>query len=78
MLGAHELLVDGMVEEFKQRAVKVGHIQQSTRFALQAELRPGQDFSELLQGALPAGQGDKAVGQLRHERLALVHRTRDT
>jgi hypothetical protein len=39
------------------------------------ELCPRPDLKQLLEGSDPAWQGHEAVGQLGHERLALVHRT---
>jgi hypothetical protein len=41
---------------------------------VEAELGPGEDLEELLEGAQPAGQGDETVGQLGHAGLAGVHR----
>ena len=42
-----------------------------------AELAPGQHLEDLFHGAEAAGQGDEAIGQIEHARLALMHRTDD-
>ncbi len=41
------------------------------------ELRPRVDLEQLLERPHPAGQRDEAVGELGHQRLALVHRVDD-
>jgi hypothetical protein len=41
---------------------------------VESELRPGVDLEQLLEGPDPAGQRDEGLRQLRHQRLALVHR----
>ena len=41
---------------------------------MEAELRPGPHLEDLLEGADAAGQGNKAVSEFGHQRLARVHR----
>ena len=38
------------------------------------QLSPGEGLDQLLHGAEAARQGNKRVGQVRHQRFALVHR----
>ena len=68
-----EALGHGVVEQRHERVVVAGHVQDADRLAVDAELAPGHDLEELLEGAHAAGEGDEAVGQLGHERLAGVH-----
>ncbi len=42
-----------------------------------AELAPGHDLEELVEGAVSAGKSEEAVRGVRHARLALVHRVDD-
>ena len=72
-----ELLGARMLEEREQVIVEAGHVQQPARLDVQPKLRPRHRLAELLERAEAAGQGDEAVGQRRHERLALVHRLDD-
>ena len=68
-----ELLLDSVIEEFPQRIVIAFDVQQSARFVVQAELRPGPDFEDFFQGADAAGQGNESVGKLRHQHFSGVH-----
>jgi len=40
---------------------------------VESELQPGEGFKQLFHRANSAGQGHKAVGQLRHSLLSFVH-----
>ena len=51
-----------------------GHVQKATRLLVKTELGPGEHLEELLQGPHSSRQGDEAVGDVRHQRFALVHR----
>jgi sec-independent protein translocase protein TatA len=42
---------------------------------VEAELGPGGDLRELLEGAESTGEGDKGIGEIEHEALAVVHRS---
>ena len=77
MLVAHEALLDGGGEEAFDAVVVALHVQQRARLSVQAELGPGVDLEQLLERAEPAGKSDEGVRQLRHQRLALVHRAHD-
>jgi hypothetical protein len=44
---------------------------------VQAELRPGVHLEQLVERSQPAGQRDEGVGEIGHQRLALVHRVDD-
>ena len=72
-LRAQEALLHGVVEEGDERLVVARDVQQPQRLGVDAELRPGVDLEELLERADAAGQRDEGVGELGHERLALVH-----
>ena len=72
-LRAQEALLHGVVEEGDERLVVAGHVDQPERLGVDAELRPGVDLEELLERADAARQRDEGVGELGHERLALVH-----
>jgi two-component system alkaline phosphatase synthesis response regulator PhoP len=67
----------GLVDEGGERRIEAAHVQQSARFAMQSELRPRHHLEELLKRADAARHGDEAVGELRHHRLARVHRIYD-
>ena len=59
------------------RVVEALHVQQAARLLVDAELGPGDRLEELLVGAKAAGHGHERVGEVRHHRLALVHRAHD-
>jgi hypothetical protein len=44
---------------------------------MQAQLRPRHHLKEFLEGADAAGHRDERIGELRHHRLARVHRVDD-
>src|SRR6266571_4248634 len=73
MTRRHELLARGMIEHRQQMIVVAVDIENATRLAVQAELRPGQRLAELLEGTEAAGHSDEAIGQIRHHLLALMH-----
>ena len=64
---------NGVFHEDLEGIEKPADVQHTDRLAVDAQLRPGNDFEEFLQGAEASRQGDEGVGQRRHERLALVH-----
>ena len=70
---AHEAFVYGVVEKLDQLVVVAGGVEQGAGFLVVAELAPGPDLEQLFKGADAAGQGDKAVRQVGHHGLALVH-----
>jgi hypothetical protein len=74
VLGLHEAFGDAALHHLDQRLVIGLHIEQADGLAVEAELGPGEDLEELLEGAQPARQGDETVGQLGHAGLAGVHR----
>ena len=43
------------------------------RLGVKPQLIPGRNLQGLIEGAIPAGEGDKSVGLVKHHRLALVH-----
>ena len=48
-------------------------VREDHRLGMQAELRPGDDFHQFVEGAHAARQADEGIGHVGHERLALVH-----
>ena len=66
-----------MVEEAHEAVEVAAHVEEPERLGVQAELVPGVDLEQLLERPHPARQRDERVGQLRHHRLALVHRVDD-
>ncbi len=55
------------------RSKKPSTSKQPDRFGVQAELRPGGDLRQLLKRSEATGKGGEAVGEVGHQRLALVH-----
>jgi hypothetical protein len=74
MYALHEPTLDHLIEKRDQAVVEAPHVQERTRFRMVPELCPRPNLKQLLEGSDPAWQRDEAVGQLGHERLALVHR----
>src|SRR6516225_5781993 len=54
-----------------------GDCEQPTRLGLNAELGPGKYLAKFFESAESAGQGHEAVGEVGHQRLALMHRLHD-
>ena len=65
------------VEPAQQVVPVAAHVEQPDRLRVQAELGPRHDLGQLLERAEAAGQRDERVGQLGHDRLALVERGDD-
>lgn len=73
VFGSHEALGYGSVELGQKRVKEPLGVEQPARFMVEAELSPGDDFTEFVQGAETTRQGDEGVTQIRHEGLAFVH-----
>ena len=73
MNGLDEAALDHVVQEVGELVVEAAGIQKRTGLAVIAELRPGPDLEQFLEGAEPAGQGDEPVREFGHEGLALMH-----
>ena len=65
---------DGTAELLQQRVVVALNVEQAARFAVDAELRPGDRFEKFFECPVAAGQGNEGVGQIGHACFALVHR----
>ncbi len=63
----------GVVQEPEELVVVALYIEEPHRLGVVAKLRPRQHLEHLLEGAIPAGQNDKGIGQMRHHRLPRVH-----
>lgn len=68
-----ETLTDYFIKQFFQVVKVAGDIQDARGFGLDAQLRPGEHFKKLVERADAAGQRDKGVGELSHERLSFEH-----
>ena len=53
---------DRVIEKAQQAIVVSVDIQDSARLPLQPELTPRENFAELFEGAIPAGQRDERIG----------------
>src|SRR6266849_5436150 len=62
-----------MFDKCEQRGEIAYSIEQADRFGMQADLLPGDDLEEFVEGAVAAGERDKAVRQVGHHSFALVH-----
>jgi hypothetical protein len=71
----HEPALGNLIEERDQTVIEAPHVQEGTRLPMVPELRPRPHLEQLLEGPDPAWQRHEAIGQLGHERLALVHRS---
>ena len=72
--GVDEALGAGVLDQRQQRFEVALDVQQADRLAVHPDLRPGQDLKQLFKGAEPAGERHEGVPDLRHVRLALMHR----
>ena len=71
--GADEALVDQVIEEADQLAVEAVDLQQAQGLAVVAQLPPGPDLEQFLQGAQSARQGNEAkVEQFLRDAQALT------
>ena len=61
------------LERRQQRTPVAVHVEESDGLGVDAELLPGPDLEQLLQGARTAGEGDECLRELAHPKLALVH-----
>ena len=77
MRRAEKALAGRLVEHGEQRIEIAGHIEQSTGFVVQPELRPGENFAQFVQSAKAAGCGNEQIGQIGHQRLACMHAVDD-
>ena len=66
-----------MFQEGDQLVIVSAHVQKATRLVVHSELGPRQDLEKLFKGAKATGQRDEPIGELCHQRLALVHRSDD-
>jgi len=73
VLRLQEPLFDLVIEQRQQRLEVAPRVEHTDRFGVDAQLRPGQDLEQFLQRAHAAGQGHETVGQVGHQRLAVVH-----
>ena len=73
MLGPDEPLVDRVLQESQQRLPVPVDIEEAHRLAMQSELLPGEQLEQLVKRPGAAGERDHRVGQLGHQRFALVH-----
>ena len=62
-----------MVHEAGQPVPEAMDVEQAEGLGVIAERVPGPGLEQLVERADPARQGDEAVAQLGHLRLALVH-----
>lgn len=73
MLRAQQACCDDAIEEGEQRIVETVYVPEHEGFGVKSELRPRGDFKRFVQGTEAAREGDEAIGEIGHERLALVH-----
>ena len=66
-------LAGHVVDEGEERGPEAADVEERDRLGVDAELRPGDDLEELVGRPMAAGERDESVGQVGHERLALVH-----
>ena len=77
MLRLHETLGHAVVEHLDQRIEVARDVEHAARPRVDPELGPGDDFEQFLEGAEPARERHECIGELGHQRLALVHRVHD-
>src|SRR5678816_766268 len=71
--GIYKTFFDRVIEHSVHRREVIFDVREHHGFCVQSELRPGDDLDQFVERTHAARQTDEAVGQLRHERLALVH-----
>ena len=62
-----------MADEDEEAVEEPVHVEDAARLVVDAQLRPGDRLHELLVGAEAAREHDESIGELGHQRLALVH-----
>ena len=77
VLGAQEARARHRVHLGTQRPEEAGDVEHAARLGMDAQLSPGEDLKELIEGPEAAGQHDERVGLIGHRGLALVHRLGD-
>jgi hypothetical protein len=73
VFGFHEPFLDHLIEEADKRIEITGNIQDAERLFMDAELRPGEDLGEFVQGTRTAGQCYKSIREIGHQGFPLVH-----
>lgn len=68
-----EPCLDHVLCHLKQRLPEIADVVDSELSLVEAEVAPGPDLEELLQGADATGHGQKGIAELRHACLAGVH-----
>ena len=68
-----EPLQHGVIEKAQQRREKLIHIEQAIRLPVQPQLSPRPYLEQFLERSQPTGHGEKAIRQLREQRLPFVH-----
>ena len=77
MLGLDETLVDGMIQESQQGIEVPFNVQQAAWLGVILKLRPRENLEHLFECPYPSRQCNKAICQVEHFLLALVHRRYD-
>jgi hypothetical protein len=72
-----EALARGGVQHGGERCEVARHVEDAARLGMDAELGPGDDLEELVEGAVAAGKHDEGVRGVGHRGLPLVHRVDD-
>src|SRR2546422_2717976 len=77
VLWPHEALAHGVAEESEEVVPVARDVHEADGLPVDAELGPREDLQGLLEGPEPARQRHEAVGEARHQGLALVHAGHD-
>lgn len=66
-------LLGHVVEESDEPVEVAVEVEEADGMAVQAELGPGEDFAEFIEGPEAAGQSHEAIGPVGHDGFALMH-----
>lgn len=78
MLRTQQIRSADMIQKLQQRIKKTANIEQTNRLLVKAKLQPRKRLKEFIQRTKATGQSYKAITEVNHHLLALMHTARDT
>lgn len=71
--GFEKARLDAAIEEMQEAVIVAVDVENADGFLMEAELCPGEDLKEFIEGSIGSGQGDEGIGEIGHQRFAFMH-----